>query len=159
MKADDGSDATRALSINANTRLATATNFGFAIPTGATIVGYVVVVQAKRTLTDGDNPAFNAVYIYNGAQVGDNKGGAEITTSSMVDYSFGGIADDWNAALVYSDVNGIGFGTQFQIHNYNDTYTANLSVDYVKITVYYTEAASGSKKRIIGHARTATTFK
>lgn len=120
-----------------------ATSFGFAIPTGATIDG--VTVEAGRYCDQSGASRYckDAVMslLKAGVVTGDNK--ADTSTkwpTSEGNKSYGGAVDGWNASLTYSDVNGSTFGC---VLSCNITLVATAYVDYMRITINYTEAGGG----------------
>ncbi len=144
IKVDDTSYAT----ITSNTYdnndysyLAKATNFGFTIPSTATIVGLTVETLGATTAgSTAANWVMMQLLNASGAAEGDNNaadGGALNLSSDAVD-TFGGAADKWGVALTPAMVNDSDFGVQFAIQaKYANT---DIRVEYLKMTVYYTEA-------------------
>ena len=136
---------------NANPLIAS--NFGFTIPTGATINGIQVDVQKKANYKL--NQAYvrdDTIYLY----IWD--GSSWIMTASKADTvtkwdtteayaSYGGPTDLWGVtwtAGMLTSINGIYFLVYFRgyVENSSKT-TVRVSVDHIRVTIYYTTAASG----------------
>jgi len=152
--ADDGIP-TQVANGNGTTYLLKATNFGFSIPAGSTINGITGTWEASVTIgvswRNVDQHAIKA-----GVVGGTPDGGAnqqDLTTSYAV-YTAGGTTDNWNTTWTVSDVNNSGFGFGISCENANDP--DDLSVDYMKLAVDYTEGASGRTHRVIGYGRGIT---
>ena len=112
-----------------------ATNFGFSIPAGATINGIVVEVEGKHSgLT---NPSINLINLLKAGSVegGTKNGWSKLFTTSDVYYSFGGAADVWSGTWTASDINNSGFGVYFNCYGEGN---GSVSIDHVRMTVYYT---------------------
>lgn len=121
-----------------------ATNFGFAIPAGATINGVVVEIEARQE--------FNLGVVDEGARLvkAGTVGGSNLASGgSSVPYPYdayitrGGSSNLWGNTLTADDVNHSEFGFVFQIR----TVAGNTGyVDHIRMTVHYTPAASGADK-------------
>ena len=114
-------------------------NFGFSIPTSATINGITVQINkfADNDITDAD------VYLVDntGTKVGTNK---KITAyfwpaNELAPQTYGGSSDLWGTTLTPSIINSSNFG--LQLKGYFGSYTKfnyGVNVSWVKITVNYT---------------------
>lgn len=111
------------------------TNFGFSIPTGATILG-VEVLGERKTSTGTRGKDQTVQLIKGGTQQGDNKASATAYTTSDVQVTYGGPTDLWGLTLSYSDINASNFGVAFRANN-NASGSATVSVDVINIKVYY----------------------
>ena len=130
-----------------------ATNFGFSIPSGATIDGIKVEVEMKANY-ENDPLSVNASYynriklIKGGVISGDPENGDSpyFFPTTEAYKIFGGDSSLWGNSFSYSDINSSDFGvsilTSLSTNNaYNETsYTIIASIDHIRITVYYTEA-------------------
>ena len=130
--AADNSDATCSLSI-ATSHYLKCTNFGFSMPTGATVDGVTVTFHRKGS---SGSPADSTVkLVVGGSFVGNNKSAGATWPGTYEDKSFGGAADLWGATITPSDVNASNFGVGISA-------TTGLivvaNVDSVSITVNYT---------------------
>lgn len=145
--ADDGSEAQiTAATYDANdiSFRIQAFNFGFTIPSGATIDG--VVVEIDRRCFAGSARDFRVQLRKTGSAtgVGDNKADTVNNwpgTSTVK--SYGGAADGWGAGLSQADVNDSTFGVLLSV-----SATANntdIGVDFIRVTVHYTEAGGAQQ--------------
>jgi hypothetical protein len=118
-------------------QLLRATNFGFSIPAGATIMG--VTAEIERSAANANRHFEDSIKLMKaGAEVGNNKStGAAIPTTKGFG-SYGGQNDLWGTTLIPSDVNNSGFGVSFKI-NRSSSQTTTTSVFRVRLTVEYTE--------------------
>ncbi len=124
-----------------------ATNFGFAIPAGATINGVQVNIYrfADSNDPDLDSTQDSTVQLVKaGSATGNNK--ADLATywpTVETLKSYGGAADLWGVALTAADVNASNFGVILVIQSATDANTPQTSnVDYIEIAVTYTEATT-----------------
>jgi len=122
-----------------------ATDFGFTIPTNATIDGILVEAEVS-TDTTGDVVRFRANLKNVG---GGNRDKNPYTVPGSDTYeSFGGAADLWSSSAIYSGVNSSTFGVQFQLASIaagGDALNFPVKCDHIRITVYYTEATITNK--------------
>lgn len=120
-------------------------NFGFSIPTGSTIDGILIEVECK---TSSGTNNFDTFIIDEGGDERGSKAGTMTTTEQY--HSFGGATDLWGAAAGFwtvAKINSINFGSYVQ----NTQLTSNtLSVDHVRITVYYTESSGAQISTVNG---------
>lgn len=133
--ASDGTFATVSLANSRETRELLLTNFGFTIPSGASINGIETHVN-RRASRGGIQDAEHK--LYNAAHVGDDK--ADTVTdwpTTATERTYGSDSDDWNAGLTVSDINSTDFGVLLRGAN-NSGASETLDVDYVSLTVYYT---------------------
>lgn len=134
--ASDNSYATASLPDGFGSDVLLLTNFGFSIPTNATILGVLVEVEASRSggganLTIGGN-------LYNsGATIGNTVGGQATVTTSDAYISHGSATNLWGANLTPSTINGSTFGVGITIQNFFGGSTSTARVDHVRMTVYY----------------------
>lgn len=136
ISADDSSFAlAELLSGGAESHWLAATDFGFSIPSGATIDGIVAEFLVRRVQP---NTAFisSATIWLSGAPTGTAKGGVSIG-DTFAYHSFGGAADDWGASLSDTDVNSTGFGVAFYVGS--GASAVDIECDHVRVTVHYTE--------------------
>jgi hypothetical protein len=143
--ADGGTSAFSFIDIGEDTHYLKVTNFGFAVPAGATINGVAVEVE-RRVSTPGAAAVRDSVLrlVKGGAVVGGNKAAATNWTNSFVVASYGSASDLWGTTLTGADVNASNFGVVLSAVNHvssDDIYSAQ--VDFIRVTVYYT-ASSGA---------------
>jgi hypothetical protein len=122
-----------------------ATNFGFSIPTGATINGILVEIE-KKASANGTGIKDNLVVIVksDGTFGTTNKAIAGNWATSDTYYSYGSSTDLWGENWTPAGINNANFGVAFSVWIYNAAWIA--SVDHIRITVYYTGAAAGPAK-------------
>lgn len=137
---NDGTYTAATLALTQQPSTIYVSNFGFSIPTSATINGITVQINkyADADITDAD------VYLVDntGTQVGTNK---QIIAyfwpvgTSNSPQTYGGSSDLWGTTLTPSIINSNNFG--LQLLGYWGSYTKfsfNVYVSWVKITVNYT---------------------
>lgn len=140
-----------------------ATNFGFAIPSTMTIIG--IEVSLAR-YADGTNCVTTETIdlYYDGSGVGTSKNEPYYYwPASEESKTFGSSSDLWGwSSASPSYVNSSTFGVRIRIYNPNcTTYEPTGYIDYVKITVYYTDGWTGkvisvtNPAKIIGKAKDA----
>jgi len=134
-KASDGNDATVYLEDQISSYLA-ATNFGFSIPSGATIDGIKVEIEESTGTDAGDESSIKI--IKGGTISGDEKSTGAQLPSLDTYIEYGGSSDLWGETWAYTDINSSTFGVGFSVTIYEGT----VSVDHIRITVYYTAGAS-----------------
>jgi len=112
-----------------------ASNFGFAIPSTATILG--VTVEIENSAANNNRHFENNIQLLKaGTESGTNRStGAAITTSKAFSV-YGSSSDLWGNTLSPSDVNNSGFGVSFKISR-SASQTTTTSVFRVRITVEY----------------------
>jgi hypothetical protein len=160
--ADDDSYATVALSASTTSHYLQGTNFGFTIPTDATITG--IIVEIGRYSSGGSSPLIrdNIVRLVkaggivgtNNAITGTNWPGTEgIATYSPTDPL-------WGTTWTPAEINANNFGVVLSAINSNTTRARTGSVDYMRITVSYkltpTLSVTNSPVTYNGSAQAAT---
>lgn len=146
---DNGSYATATdiIGLGGTSKNLIATNFGFSVPAGSTINGIVVEVDRKAstgtTLTDLRVQLMSA-----GSLVGNNK--ATVVQYGTTDQTvpYGGTSDVWGWSPTASLINASTFGVQFAVTA--TSFMATASVDFIRITVHYTPAATGCNVTTLG---------
>lgn len=114
--------------------------FGFAIPSGATINGITVEVDRKSS---GISSEDKLIQLYKaGVLVGLNKASTTDYTTSDVTATYGGAADLWGTTWTHTDINSATFGIGFQSQQVGSA-SRTISVDFVRITIDYTEGGGG----------------
>lgn len=130
------------------TQLLKCTNFGFSVPSDATVDGIQVSVERIGTLTRVSDEKIQLVK--GGSLQGDNKASATAWPTSDGTATYGGAADKWGLTWSPSDVNASDFGVVVRAKSSNN---ATPGVDHVQITVTYTPAASGLTLKHMYYAR------
>lgn len=119
-------------------------NFGFAIPAGATING--VECQARCEATGATTTFFiTSAYIFKaGATAGTDQGGAGLTfPATGAGYAFvtiGGATNLWGTTLTVADVNNSGFGVGLAVDRSGaiSMSSSTSGIDVIELRVYYT---------------------
>ncbi|WKZ42157.1 MAG: MBG domain-containing protein [Anaerolineales bacterium] len=123
------------------------TNFGFSIPAGATIDGITVEMNRYREWSTGGGIQDVTVRLLGGTLTGDNKAEAGLWATTFspdnVD-TFGSASDTWGNTWTPAQINATGFGVELVVENTHSSARRQAHVDYVRITVTYTEAAKAN---------------
>lgn len=133
LAASDDSYATYSLSAFVVSNALVVSNFGFAIPSGATINGISVSIEAKVGSSTGgvDNSHLRKA----GVNVGSSKASYPSLSTTEGTQTFGSTSDLWGTTWTDSEINSSGFGYEVAFFNLA---TTTLSVDTITITVTYT---------------------
>lgn len=121
-----------------------ATNFGFSIPSGATIDGILVEIL----ITDnGGTGLDDRVRIVKGGTISttDLSTGAGIPNAEAY-VSYGGATNLWGESWTDSDINASNFGVVYAAVT---TEFTSVQVNTIRVTVYYTSAAGASLAWIV----------
>ncbi|HPW44690.1 MAG TPA: hypothetical protein PLX67_03195, partial [bacterium] len=139
--ASDNSYASKTIDYYGSSGALKATNFGFEIPTGATISGIVLGVEGKL---DGGSFIWTEVKLLkNGSAVGDNKTSMGMFTGIDKIFSTGGDSDLWGTTWTAEDINNTNFGATITLEDEDDT-TGTVYVDHITIKVYYSYSVGKS---------------
>ena len=115
------------------------TNYGLSIPTNARIDGVLATIRCRQTGGSVDVKDYMVRLRKADTTVSDNRASTTGWSTVYVNMDHGSAADKWGfASLSYSDVNNSGFGIEVMVKN-NSGINLNAIVDYVGLTVYYTE--------------------
>jgi hypothetical protein len=121
-----------------------AKKFGFAIPGGAVITGIVAEIERKApagaTVNDWSVKLAKA-----GVLSGTDHAKATYWPESDTVETYGSSTDLWGLTLTPADVNAEGFGIGLRAINVVTIAAANLTVDAIKLTVYYTTSADENR--------------
>jgi hypothetical protein len=140
---DNNLHATAAMVGNTSSEGLLATQFGFAIPSGATIDGFEVHIRrfansgslcddlSVRLMKDGSTAIGN-----------DYADTVNKWPTSETEKTYGGATDLWGSSWTPAEVNASTFGVRLAVDSDN---TVTASVDSVEVTVYYTEAGGGGQ--------------
>ena len=115
-----------------------ATNFGFSIPSGATING--IVVEIERSESGGFTTDEVVKIVKGGTVSGNNKADTVTAWPGTATYkTYGSSSDLWGVTLTDEDVNASTFGVVLQADiSVNDG--TLVTVDNIRLTVYSPEA-------------------
>lgn len=136
--ADDGSLATQTTS-SAATDYLVASNFGFSVPSNATITGVIVKVKYSES-TAGNDDFTLQLQDAAGALFGSSQTYTETTsTPSAVTVTLGSSADLWSATITPTIINDADFGVRF----WSTSGSGTFSVDAIWVSVWFNVPASG----------------
>lgn len=111
-------------------------NFGFSIPTGATIVG--ITVEVEQQAANASRHRWNSVQLLiAGSETGTDKSDASAIPTGKAFKTFGSSADLWGLTPTVSQVNASGFGVSLKIDR-NSSQATTTSLFRARITVDYT---------------------
>lgn len=125
-----------------------ATNFGFAVPLGATIDGIEVEFERKANVADSVSDFKIYIVKADGTYGAENKAAGGFWSIVEAYFSYGGAADLWSEAWNPADINHANFGVV--LASLMAASGKRSYVDHVRIKVYYTEAAGTNMKVNIG---------
>jgi hypothetical protein len=132
--------ATKSVDSGADSGYIIGYNCGFNIPTGATINGISVKIEANASV--GSVLYIYYVYLgtWNGSSFtikGSSRNNTTTWTTSDVNYIVGSSSDLWGTTWTNTDFNSSQFGCEIDVYNSGDKATT-ASIDYVEITITYT---------------------
>jgi len=112
-----------------------AKNFGFSIPSNATINGITAEIQRRESSTN-DNCFDSHVYLtkIGDTAVGSNKQNAGEWPTSFAYATYGSSSDLWGSSWTYSEVNSSNFGLMINLSGG----VSYCLIDHIRITVTYT---------------------
>lgn len=133
--------ATATLNPSQQTNYLQATNFGFSIPSGATIDGIVVEIECSASFF---GPKDIVVKLVKGGTIsGTNTVNTNYWSDSSDMYlSHGSSSNLWGLSWTDSDINSSSFGVAISAINASVKFSSQATIDHIRITVYYT-ASSG----------------
>lgn len=133
---DDGSDATCS-SGSAGSNYLRARNFSFSgVPTNATINGMLAKIEASEHAA-GNESVHAQVDDPVVGLTGDDKT-TTVNGASKSVYSWGGIADGWNASITPGVLHNVNWGVRFWFETTHD-----VRIDYISVQIEYTLATYG----------------
>jgi len=148
--AEDAAVAGATFSVNNSlTHYLKATNFGFAIPAGATIVGILAEIKRQRNNNNTNSVFENSVKLLQGGTVGgtDQSAGTIFppNTTGLTYKSYGSASDLWGRTWASSDINASNFGLVLQAKGATSGDGSYIGqVDSIRITITYTPANTRS---------------
>lgn len=142
--ASDNSYATAILLLSQISNYLKVTNFGFTIPTDATITGVTVAIERSSTVLNGTHD--DSIKLVKGGTIsGNEKATATQWPTSDGVATYGSATDLWGLTLTPADINASTFGVA--ISAIADL-ASTAQVDYVSITIDYTGSGrSGFEKQ------------
>ena len=134
---------------NTTTQYLKVTNFGFSIPTDATIDGILVEVERRATSSDALKDLEVFIVKSDGNYGSENKADTGTTWPTSDAYvSYGNSTDLWSESWSYTDINDTDFGVGFRAIGAASANNDQPEVDHIRITVYYTETVAGVTRKI-----------
>lgn len=122
-----------------------AKDFGFSIPSGATIDG--IKVEFKKSSYSGTCYDQHVSLVKAGSpQFSTNYANATGWPTSLEYVTYGGASDLWGDTWTDTDINASGFGACI---NATLGFLDGVQIDHVRITVYYTEGGGASAVPVI----------
>ncbi len=128
---------------------------GFSIPSGATINGLKVNIEAKNELSGTGfriRSASSDIFLrHSSSDISTNSPTGAVSTETWTGTTdstktFGSSAASWGASLTPAIVNDSSFGVRLRAQNVNGT-TQRFSIDSISITVYYTDSGISSSQQ------------
>lgn len=129
-----------------------ATNFGFTLPTGATVTG--ITVRVKRDFQDVDL-GVNSFAVDSAVKIIKSDGSVSTTNradasthwpTSLAFASYGGTTDLWGETWTKDDINSANFGVAVAAALTNpDADTIRAKVDFIDVTVAYTTGPTAAQ--------------
>jgi len=113
-------------------------NFGFAIPVGATIDGVKIEVEGRVTVGAASSNFVNLILA--GNLVDDYEISIPGLDGTDTYYATGGPTELWGATLTPAIVNASNFGVAVFFYNGFPT-ASTIEIDHIRVTVYYTGGA------------------
>lgn len=111
------------------------TDFGFALPPGASITGIIVEVErADNLFKAGD---YSIKIVKNNSVTGTEKSTGQTFPFSDSYHSFGNTSDLWGESWTDTDINNAGFGVAIAARRSAAGGTSNGRVDHVRVFVFY----------------------
>lgn len=125
-----------------------ATNFGFSVPSGATING--IVVEVERRCPGGVTlQSDNRVRIIKSGTIGaTDKATATGWPTTDTIASYGGASDLWGETWSDTDINSSTFGVAISPKRSSFKVARSMEIDHIRITVHYTVAGSSQIKTV-----------
>lgn len=152
--ADDGLSASVALK-DTDSDYLKASNFGFAIPTGATIDGIAIRVKARVEIDGSTGAIFYVAPWKDDSTAGTDLCGTQDLTTTFTNYDYGGATELAGLTLTVADVNASTFQCRIRCHagNLSGLTSDYPDVDTVWMKIYYTEAGAGGEELNQGSAQ------
>jgi len=132
-----------------------ATNFGFSIPSGATINGVTVRYECSTTAMSVYENSLRLIKA--GTISGSDYSTTAAYTGTDTVYTRGGSSDLWSLSLSAADVNDPTFGVGLSVYDFMGG--GDTRVDYITIEIAYTAAASGPEAVVVSCRVPARAFR
>jgi hypothetical protein len=127
-----------ALYINNRSYYIVGQGFGFSIPTGATINGIIVTLQARSNFDVARD--YSVKIVKNNIITGTDKSTLSILSlGSFANQTYGGSTDLWGETWTAADINNSNFGIAYSVESAHPPKgTIPVDVRNLRITVHYT---------------------
>lgn len=129
--AKDGSTSNTNSSANGNSYYLKGTNFGFSLPSNATVQG--IEFRHKSRNFGGGFSSATTIYAVKGGTIGSTNKGTGVLVATLTEYTAGGASDLWGDTWTYSDINDSNFGFVLSISAIND----GGQVDSFEANIHY----------------------
>lgn len=113
------------------------TDFGFAIPSGATITGIEFEFNRKAGLASDVEDA--EIKVVGATGTSSDAAAAGFWPTSLTSITYGGASDLWGKTWTADDVNSSSFGIEITCGNTSANPFSGASADFLTATVYYAE--------------------
>jgi hypothetical protein len=147
----DDARATTALAASDVSDLLRSTTYGFAIPAGSTINGWVAEFERSKSGA-GTCEDFSVRAVKAGVEVGAENAVAGAWPGADAYLAYGNATYKWATTWTPAEINAVGFGVSIAAQETTGAGACTARVDHVRITVYYT-LSSGRKAYIINAQR------
>ena len=114
------------------------TNYGFAIPSNATIDGIEVAIEKSAQTSNNVEDARVYLTKTGTSNVGSDYAKSGYWTTSDAIYNYGGASDLWGTTWSVSEINSSSFGVRIRASNDHANRKRYAYIDHVTITVHYT---------------------
>ncbi|MFZ1686000.1 MAG: T9SS type A sorting domain-containing protein [Flavobacteriales bacterium] len=116
-----------------------ATGFGFNLGVDDAVVGVEVTIRVKASMPNSVKDLSIQKFVWDGP-VGTtlNKAKGSFIGTTYTLRTYGGPVDSWDSGLKWDWLTSPNYGVRISYKNLNTTSAATVSVDYVKVKVYYT---------------------
>jgi hypothetical protein len=136
--AAEGTNTTNAVAAAGVSHYLLATNFGFAIPSTATVQGIEIEVR-KSEDADTNNITDNTVRIIKGAAIGaTDRSNATEWPVALAYTIYGGPNDMWGETFTPAQINASNFGFAISAKATGGVAGGIANIDHIRIRVYYT---------------------
>lgn len=115
------------------------TGLGFAVPSDATIDGIVLEVERRATGSGSATTDSSVRLLKAGSPTGQNKASGAVWPTTDGTATYGSPTDLWGTTWTPAEVNAGDFGAVLSATNPSAA-NAALRVDFLRVTVHYTEA-------------------
>jgi len=134
--------ATAILTPGATSEYLQGTDYGFAIPSNATINGIQVTIRRQSSSNSGNNSVDDSdLYLLKGgAIVGSDHASGSDWPTSMQTANYGSTSDLWGTTWTPAEINADNFGVALSVLNESSGFFGSnrtASVDYIQVTITY----------------------